>query len=110
MRAEGQEPAAEVPHACVVAVGDAARRKGFALAESLRRSIDGLRVVLAQPSAGFKAQLKRADKSGARYALILGEDEIASGEVGLKDLREDKGQQSLTESGLAEALSTLLSR
>ena len=82
----------------------------FALAESLRRSIDGIRVVLAQPSAGFKAQLKRADKSGARYALILGEDEVASGEVGLKDLRGGQGQQSLAESDVADALSRLVSR
>jgi histidyl-tRNA synthetase len=110
MRAEGQEPAEQAPHACVVAVGDAARRKGFALAESLRRGIPGLKVVLAQSASGLKAQLKRADRSGARYALILGDDEISRGQVSFKDLREDLGQQSLTEPELAEALSALLSR
>ena len=110
MRAEGQHPAEELPHACIVAVGDAARRQGFLLAESLRRRVPGSKVVLAQSSSSLKAQLKRADKSGARYAVILGDDEIARGQVSLKDLRQDVGQQALTEAELAEALSALLSR
>ena len=104
MRAEGQTPEEPAPDVCLVAVGEAARRKGFALAESLRRELPGLRIVLGQPSAGFKAQLRRADRSGARFALILGDDEVASGTVGLKDLRGDSGQQSLTEGELVVTL------
>jgi histidyl-tRNA synthetase len=100
MRADGVALAEPVPDACLVAVGDAARRRGFALAESLRRALPGLAIVLSQPSAGFKAQLKRADRSGARYALILGDDEIAAGRVGLKDLRGGAEQESLIESEL----------
>ena len=100
MRVDGQPAAEPVPDVCLVAVGDAARRRGFALAENLRRAVPGLVIVLGQPSAGFKAQIRRADRSGARYALILGEDEIAAGRAGLKDLRSDAGQESLSESEL----------
>jgi histidyl-tRNA synthetase len=108
MRAEGSEPAPKLPHVCVVAVGDAARRKAFALAESLRREVPCLRIVLGLSSSGLKAQLKRADKSGARFALILGDDEIAAGQASLKDLRGDGGQESVTESELAVTLGTRL--
>ena len=108
MRVEGQEPSETLPHLCLVAIGDPARRKGFALAESLRRSMPGLRVTLSQSSSGLKGQLKRADKSGARFALILGDDEVAAGRVSLKDLRGDLGQQSLSERELAVTLSTAL--
>jgi histidyl-tRNA synthetase len=100
MRADGQALAEPAPDVCLVAVGDAARRRGFALAESLRRAVPGLAIVLGQPSAGFKAQLKRADRSGARFALILGDDEVVAGRAGLKDLRSAAGQESLSESEL----------
>lgn len=108
MRADGQAPSEPAPHVSIVAVGDRARRKGFALAESLRLSVAGLRVVLSQSGSGLKSQLKRADKSGARFALILGDDEIAAEVVSLKDLRGDQGQQSLTESELAVRLRSAL--
>ncbi len=108
MRVHGQAPAAPQPHVSMVAVGEAARRKGFALAESLRRSVPGLRVVLVQSAAGFKSQLKRADKSGADFALIIGEEELNSGRVGLKHLRSDQAQQSLGEEELAAALSAAI--
>ena len=48
------------------------------------------------PAAGFKAQLRHADKSGARFALIIGESELAAGKVSFKPLREDKPQQLVT--------------
>lgn len=108
MQADGLELTERPPDLCLVTVGDAARRKGFALAESLRRSLPDLRVVLGAPGAGFRAQLRRADRSGARYALILGEDEIESGRVSLKDLRGESGQQSLSEGELAVTLGKAL--
>jgi histidyl-tRNA synthetase len=104
MRADGQELAEPAPDVCLVAVGDAARRRGFALIESLRKAVPGLVVVLGQPSAGFKAQIKRADRSGARYALILGDDEIAAGRVGLKDLRGGAEQEALSQPELVVRL------
>jgi histidyl-tRNA synthetase len=63
-----------------------------------------LRVVLGQPPAGLKTQLRRADKCGARYALIIGEDELASDKVSLKALRADVPQRTLT---LDEAVEVL---
>jgi histidyl-tRNA synthetase len=73
----------------VVHQGDAAREQAFIIAERLRDT--GLDVILhcsadGQP-ASFKSQMKRADASGAAFAVILGEDEIASGTVGVKPLR-----------------------
>ena len=104
MRADGNELPERTPDVYLVTGGDAARRRGFALAESLRRALPALVVLLGQPTGSFKSQLKRADRSGARYALILGDDEIASGRAGLKDLRGDTGQQTLDQAELVEIL------
>ena len=52
----------------------------------------------------FKSQFKRADRSGARVALILGEDELASGTVGLKWLRENREQEQLDQEVLVSRL------
>lgn len=108
MQVAGLELPERAPDLCLVAVGDAARRRGFALAESLRRELPGARVLIWQPASGFKAQLRRADRSGARFALILGDDEIAAGRVGLKDLRGEGGQDSLGEQELIARLRTAL--
>ncbi|HEY7672521.1 MAG TPA: histidine--tRNA ligase [Gammaproteobacteria bacterium] len=96
MRADGWREPLPVPDVLVIGVGETVRRKTFAVAESLRNRVPGLRVLLAQPQAGLKTQLKRADKSGARYALIIGEDELASDKVSLKALRAEAPQRSLT--------------
>jgi histidyl-tRNA synthetase len=104
MRADGWNEPARVPDVLVIGVGDAARRKSFAIAESLRDRLPRLRVLLAQPQASLKTQLKRADRSGARYALIIGEDELASDKVSLKALRAEAPQRSLS---LDETVETL---
>jgi histidyl-tRNA synthetase len=104
MRADGWNEPAPVPDVFVIGVGDAARRKSFAIAESLRNCLPHLRVLLAQPQAALKTQLKRADKSGARYALIIGEDELASDKVSLKALRAEAPQRSLTFDETVETL------
>jgi histidyl-tRNA synthetase len=58
--------------------------------------VPGLRLSFGSPAAGFKAQLRRADKSGARYALIVGEAELAAQRISMKPLREDRPQELLT--------------
>jgi histidyl-tRNA synthetase len=63
------------------------------LAESLRDAVRGLRLAMALAGGSFKAQFKRADRSGARYALILGEEEFKAGGVALKDLRARDAEQ-----------------
>jgi histidyl-tRNA synthetase len=73
----------------VVHQGEAARDQAFIIAERLRDT--GLDVILhCSPdgqTASFKSQMKRADSSGAAFAVVLGEDEIANGTVGVKPLR-----------------------
>ena len=96
VRAEAGEPEGPACDAFVVTGGEAARRSGFAMAEELRDRLPGLKICFGSPAAGFKAQLRRADKSGARYALIIGESEAEAGRIGLKPLREDRPQELLT--------------
>jgi histidyl-tRNA synthetase len=67
-----------------VPLGDAARRRLVALAGALRRT--GVRVDLAYGGRGLKGAMKAADRSGARYTLVLGERDLAAGTVGVKDM------------------------
>jgi len=90
----GAEPDAS-PAVYVVAVGEPAAATAFALAERLRDGLPGSGVEVNAGGGSFKAQLKRADRSGARYAVVLGENEIAAGEAGLKPLRTDEAQESV---------------
>jgi histidyl-tRNA synthetase len=93
MQADGVAAAEAAPDAYLVAAGDAERRFGFELAERLRERLPHLRLSIGGPAAGFKAQLRRADKSGARFALIVGEAERLAGQASLKPLREDLPQE-----------------
>jgi histidyl-tRNA synthetase len=90
--------------AYLVAAGDDERRYGFALIEALRDRVPGLKLSIGGPSAGFKAQLRRADKSGARFALIVGEAERAAGQVSVKPLREERPQQQVSVEECAKLL------
>ncbi len=81
------------PHAYLIMAGDAAQRRGFALAEHLREQMPTLRLRMNCGGGSFKAQFRRADHSGARFALILGEDEINAGTVAIKPLRASEGEQ-----------------
>ena len=98
------------PEIYVVAVGDAALAKGFEIAETLREDIDGIRVELNLGGGSFKSQLKRADKSGAEYAVVLGDDEVAEDRAGLKPLRTDEDQIQVRANQLAKELSGRLTR
>ena len=79
----------------VVAVGDV-QKNAFQVAETLRNEIPGLRVINHCGGGNFKNQLKKADKSTADLALILGEDEVAKAVVTVKFLREDLPQQIIS--------------
>jgi histidyl-tRNA synthetase len=92
----------------MITMGEKAQQQGVQLAESLRDALPGLRLISHCGGGGFKSQFKKADKSNARYALVLGEDELARGEAGLKPLREAGDQQQIKLDGLVEALSDLL--
>jgi histidyl-tRNA synthetase len=71
--------------AALAMLGDAAIRRGMALAAEMRAA--GLRVELLSPGRGLKALLRRADKIGARYAVIIGDNELVRGGATLRDLK-----------------------
>lgn len=75
-----------------VAVGDV-QAQALAAAEKLRTGCPALRLQTHTGGGSFKSQMKKADRSGATLALIMGEDEAAAGEVSVKYLREDQPQQ-----------------
>lgn len=97
------------PHAYLVLVGDAAQRAGLPLAERLRDEVPGLRLLTNCAGGSFKAQFKRADKSGAYLALILGEEELANERVSIKPLRGEGEQVSLAFGELVTQLAALVS-
>jgi len=103
----GETPATDAD-VYVVAVGDAAVQQAFTIAEELRDKIDGIRVDLNLGGGSFKSQLKRADKSNAAYALILGDQEIAESKIGLKPLRSTEDQISVAMHELAATLAARL--
>ena len=109
LTARGATGADQTPDAYLILVGEAAQQQGLALAEQLRDQLPGLRLRMHCGGGGFKAQFRRADHSGARFALILGEDEARSGSIALKPLREAQGEQrSLLQNQLAAHLRALL--
>jgi histidyl-tRNA synthetase len=106
----GASPDADV---YVVSFGDAAQRQALASTEALRNQLPGLRIVQHNGGGSFKSQMKKADRSGARIALIWGEDEVAAGTVSLKALREEdrdnvSQQQAVALDQLQETLRALL--
>ena len=87
----------------LLAVGDV-EQQALVLAENLRSDCPNIRLECHCGGGSFKSQIKRADKSGAKIALILGEDEAAAGTVGVKYLREDRPQEAVAQSDLAGLL------
>ncbi|MGE0386105.1 MAG: histidine--tRNA ligase [Gammaproteobacteria bacterium] len=106
LAAQGEAPscAADI---FVIAVGDAALGAAVALTESLRDA-GTHRIELACGGGGFKSQFKRADRSGAALALVLGEDEARAGTATVKFLRRDLPQRIVGWADLAAALPDLL--
>ena len=104
----GETPLTE-PDVYIAALGDGTQARAFALAEELRDRIGGIRVEMNLGGGSFKSQMKRADKSAATYALILGEQELSEGRIGLKPLRSGDEQESIALDDLAAVLQNKLS-
>lgn len=98
-----------VPDIYFVMVGDNAMQKGLILAEYLRKKLPILKLILDVSGDGIKAQFKRADRSAARFALILGEDEVKSGTFIIKNLREKQPQEIISKNEVLEKLKECLS-
>jgi histidyl-tRNA synthetase len=94
----------------IASIGDKARSYALMLAEDIRDDCPGRRVVVNCGEGKFKSQLKKADASGASLALILGEDEIASGQVTVKHLREAGEQKSINSEKLGNYLAEFFSK
>ena len=103
IKESGGEPAALAPDVYFVHQGEAASRLAFRVAEGLRDQ--GINVLLHCGGGSFKSQMKRADGSGAAFAVIIGDDEALTGEAQLKPLREaGSAQLKLKVDDLAEAI------
>ncbi len=89
-------------------LGEQAENAGLVLAEKLRDELPKLKLQLHCGGGNFKKQLKKADKSDAKFALILGEDEVKQQTVAIKFLREKKDQINLSQADLVKHLSTLI--
>ena len=107
MQAQGSLPEATRADAYLVLMGDEPQQTGLVLAEKLRDQLPGLRLLTHCGGGGFKAQFKRADRSGAKVALVLGEDELARQQISIKHLREDVPQETIAITDLAQRLAGL---
>ena len=96
------------PDVYLVLAGAAAEAAGLHLAERLRDAAPGLKVETNCGGGSFKSQLKRADRSGARYAVIVGDDEAARGVAAVKALRSEEGQREVAFDDLGAELSRAL--
>ncbi|PXF63149.1 histidine--tRNA ligase [Kangiella spongicola] len=94
----------------MVALGEEAEINAIQLAEQLREKLPELSVRNNFGGGNFKKQFKRADKSGAQIALVLGEQEVQEKTVGVKFLREQKDQLQLAQSEVAEQLKSLINQ
>ena len=91
----------------VVSADETTLSHAMAETDRIRADYPGLNVMQHLGGGSFKSQFKRADKSGAKWALIFGHDEVASGSVTIKPMRSDGEQETLTVSELNEFLSRL---
>lgn len=91
----------------MIRVGEAAERLGMCFAETLRDELPELKLQVNCSGGSFKSQFKKADKSGAEFAIIIGDDEAQRGQVAVKSLRVQCEQQTMA---LSEAISLLRDR
>lgn len=92
----------------LLAMGERAEREALLLGEQLRDVLPRLALQIHCGGGSFKSQIKKADRSGARFALILGDDEAAQGTLGLKYLREEREQETLPRTSAIERLQEFL--
>jgi len=105
-QAAARMPAGRSPHAYLIHQGEGASEYALLLAEELRGA--GFALVQHAGGGSFKSQMKKADGSGALLALIVGEDEVRSGEVTLKFLRRERPQSRIARGGVAAAFDQAL--
>ena len=102
------EPQRDSPHIYLVMVGAGTTEGGLVLAEKLREQVRGIRIQSNLGGGSFKSQFKRADRSGAALAIVLGEDELRQGQVTIKHLRSDSPQEQVSQNDLESWLNRWL--
>jgi histidyl-tRNA synthetase len=110
LQAAGIAAPAALPAVYLVLSGHRAEREGLAIADRLRVALPGVGVQVNMGGGSFKSQMKRADKSGARVAVIIGDDEMARGVAAIKMLRVDASQQDCPLGELPVRIAQLLGR
>jgi histidyl-tRNA synthetase len=96
------------PHVYLVLNGLQAVQHGMVFAEQLRTAMPGLRLLTNCGNGSFKSQFKRADRSGAGIALVMGDNEAREGTVILKSLRDETEQETLPQQQVAARISAVI--
>ena len=104
----GVGPQRERPQVYVVVAGERSEIAAFKMAEQLRAAWPDLALQMNIGGGSFKTQFKRADKSGAQFALVMGDDEVARGVVAVKALRREAAQEECPLEKINERLGQLL--
>jgi len=108
MEVSGNIPQTRTVDVYMIRVGETAEREGLRFAETIRNEVPGLKLQVNCGGGSFKSQFKKADKIGAGYAIILGDDEVSRGEVSIKSLRNgEEQQQTLSQAEAITFLQTL---
>ena len=107
MEVSGNIPQTRTVDVYMIRVGETAEREGLRFAETIRNEVPGLKLQVNCGGGSFKSQFKKADKIGADYAIILGDDEVSRGEVSIKSLRNGQEQQTLSQAEAITFLQTL---
>lgn len=108
IKTQAQQPEANAPDIYFIMAGEASIQAGLAIAEQLRSALPNLRLLSNCGGGSFKAQMKRADKSQAHYALILGDNELENKSINLKPLRTKDEQKTLSLEALSADLANIL--
>ena len=103
-----QLPEPQLVDAYLICVGENAELAGFELAEKFRKELPDLKLQMHCGGGSFKSQFKKADKSGAKYALVLGEDEIIAHKISIKPLRSDHEQRTVSHEEAVDLLKKVL--
>ena len=96
------------PDIYMVLVGNNLERPGLVMSEKIRDELPGVNVQMHCGGGSFKSQFKKADKSGANYAIVMGEEELAQQVVAVKPLRVEGEQKTVQWHALTDYLRSIM--
>ncbi|MFZ4504363.1 MAG: histidine--tRNA ligase [Methylovulum sp.] len=108
MECQNDAPMTKRVDVYLIRVGEEAAQAGLRLAEQLRDALPELSVHVNMEGGSFKSQFKKADKSGASLALILGDDEVLNQHVSVKYLRDNQAQQTVPQTDVVQVIQEFL--